>query len=172
MERKPSNIIRHNAARRGLEPVDFRMMLAPERVIDLEQVSKDDVLERLVELTISSDRVSNAAAFRRSIFEREKLLSTGVGNGVGIPHVKIPQVTDFVMSVGRSARGIDYGAQDGKPVHLVIMIGANDSQSNAFLTVLARLMMRLKNQSFRDSLLESESPQAVYRLLTGEYRNS
>jgi mannitol/fructose-specific phosphotransferase system IIA component (Ntr-type) len=170
MERKPSNIIRHLNARRGVEQLDFRQMLSPERVVDLPPGEKHELLERLIAVTATSERVTDREAFRRAIFEREKLLSTGVGNGIGLPHVKISHVSDFVMSMGRCPQGIEYGAHDGRPVNIIIMIGANESQSNAFLAVLARLMMKLKNQKFREALLEAETTETAYRLMVGDGR--
>jgi mannitol/fructose-specific phosphotransferase system IIA component (Ntr-type) len=170
MSKKPSNRINKLSATQGIQAVDFKMMLSPDRVIELTADTKEGVLEELIDLTGASDQVADQDRFRKAIYDREKLLSTGVGNGIGLPHVKIPAVRDFVMSVGRQPDGIaDYQSQDGKPVHLVLMIGANDTQSNAFLKVLARLMMKLKNQSTRDSLMEAESTRQIYELLTADH---
>lgn len=165
MQKRPS---RHLLEPGGGSVAEFRHMLPPERVVDLSMTKKEEAITHLIELTAQSEKITDTEAFKRAIFEREAMLSTDVGHGVGIPHVKIPQVEDFVMTVGRSAQGIEYGSRDGKPVYLMILIGANDSQSNAFLKVLAKLMTRLKNASFRNALLEAETTEMVHRLLTQE----
>lgn len=145
-------------------------MLAPSRVVELGAVDKEGALDRLIEATSASDRIADAAKFRTAILKREEMMSTGVGNGIGVPHVKIPEVRDFVMAVGRSKDGIEYGSQDKKPVHLVVLIGANDSQSSQFLTVVANLMQRLKAARFRDLVMEAETIEKIHELFVSDFK--
>lgn len=168
--KKPSERLRQLATSGQIRQVDFRQMLAPSRVLDLGACSKQEALDRLVDATAPSDRVADAAKFRAAILKREEMMSTGVGNGIGVPHVKIPEVRDFVMAVGRSREGIDYASQDGQPVHIVVLIGANDSQSSQFLTVVANLMQRLKAARFRQLVLEAESTDKIHELFVTDYK--
>jgi mannitol/fructose-specific phosphotransferase system IIA component (Ntr-type) len=146
-------------------------MLAPSRVLELGAIDKTGALDRLIDATGASDHVSDAEKFRAAILKREEMMSTGVGNGIGVPHVKIPEVRDFVMAVGRSREGIEYGSQDKKPVHLVVLIGANDSQSSQFLTVVANLMTRLKAARFRELVQEAETTEKIHELFVGDFKS-
>lgn len=164
---KPSDHLRRLNNQGQLRQVDFRQLLAPERIIDLGESTKLEALAKLVDAAALSDKVANAEKFRDAILKREEITSTGIGNGIGVPHVKIPEVRDFVMAVGRSAKGIPFGSSDGQPVNIVVLIGANDSQSSQFLTVVANLMQRLKAPKFRQGVLEAESAEKVFELFVG-----
>jgi mannitol/fructose-specific phosphotransferase system IIA component (Ntr-type) len=97
--------------------------------------------------------VTDRDALLHAILEREKIISTGVGIEVAMPHAKISSVKDFCIAVGRSQRGIDFDAIDDKPVHIVVMIGSNDKQIGDFLKVLAMLVRRFKNKDFRRQIM-------------------
>jgi len=141
--------------------MDFLSMIREARFVDLKAGNKEEALRELVEILSHNPNVANSEEFLRCIFEREKLISTGVGIGVALPHVKIPSVKDFVLAVGRSHRGIDFQSLDDKPVHLVAMIGASDKQSGEFLKVLARLVLQLKDKDFRREVMLAKSPDEV-----------
>lgn len=140
-------------------------MLAPERVKDLVSKSKDDVLKEMVNLICSSELIEDPQQFEYAIFEREKIVSTGIGIGVAVPHVKIEYVRDFVIAVGRSIEGIDYNSLDGKPVHLIFMIGAAAHQKDDFLKVLARVVHLLKNKGLQEKILPAKDSLEIYEIL-------
>ena len=140
-------------------------MITPTRIIDLDVQSKVSALERLCDTLSSCPEVQDSDIFYRSILKREELSSTGVGMGVGIPHVKIPEVTDYVMAVGRSFQGIDFQSHDGQPVYLIFLIGASDRQTREFVKILAGLTRLLKSECNRRGLLEASSPVEFIRLL-------
>jgi fructose-specific phosphotransferase system IIA component len=149
-------------------PVDFAQILSPDRVVDLRREAKEDVLEELVTALATSPRVTDREELLRCILERERTLSTGVGIGVALPHVKIPSITDFVLAVGRSAKGVDFQSIDGQPAHIIVMIGCNDSQAGDYMKVLSRLVRALKDEGFRRQVLLAKSPQKVVELLVAE----
>ncbi|MFH0792563.1 MAG: PTS sugar transporter subunit IIA [bacterium] len=144
--------------------MDFLSMIREARFVDLKAGSKEEALRELVDVLSHNPNVTNSEEFLRCIFEREKLISTGVGIGVALPHVKISSVKDFVLAVGRSHRGIDFQSLDDKPVHLVAMIGASDKQSGEFLKVLARLVLQLKDKDFRREVMLAKNPDEVAKL--------
>lgn len=132
---------------------DFEKMLDPSRCVDLKATSKEEALRELVDVLATSPNVTDKDDLMRAIFEREKVISTGVGIEVALPHVKIPSVKDFVIAVGRSTKGIDFESLDDKPVYIIVMIGANDQQAGEFLKVLAQLVLKLKNKGFRKQVM-------------------
>ncbi|MBN1515091.1 PTS sugar transporter subunit IIA [Candidatus Sumerlaeota bacterium] len=136
-------------------------LIVPERIVDLECESKEEVLTKLVELLAKSKNVSDKNAVLEAVFAREKVISTGIGIGIAVPHVKIPQIKDFVIAIARLKNGIDFQALDDEPVHLVIMIGANDKQSGDYLKLLAEVIKRCKDPEKRRIIMEAKSAQEI-----------
>jgi mannitol/fructose-specific phosphotransferase system IIA component (Ntr-type) len=148
-------------------PIDPAKMFHPERVIDLKGSSKSGVLEELVDVLAHSPQVTDREDLMAKILEREKTLSTGVGMGLALPHVKIASVRDFVIGVGRSPQGVEFDSIDGKPVHLIVMIGCNEGQSTDYMKVLSKLVRYLKEPEHQDKVMTAESPEAVVDLFVG-----
>ena len=144
---------------------EIEAIIDQANVIDLKGRTKDEVLRELADVLSKRSQVTDPEEFLRCILEREKMISTGIGIGLAIPHVKIPSVTDFVLAVGRSSRGVDFDSLDGHPVHIVAMIGANDSQWGEFVKVLAKLVLRLKNKYIRQKVLLTPDPAEVKQIL-------
>ncbi|MCH8332500.1 PTS sugar transporter subunit IIA [Candidatus Sumerlaeota bacterium] len=138
--------------------IKLRDLIRPEDIVDLKATTKREVLKELADLLTSHPNILNCGAFLEAIYKREELVSTGVGLGVAIPHVKIPEVTDYVICVGRKKEGIEFDSLDGQPVRLVFMIGASDRQTRDFVKMLARVMRLLKEGANRVALLEAELP--------------
>ena len=140
-------------------------MLDPSRIKDLKSENKDDSLKEMVDLITISPLITNRDEFEKAIFEREKVMSTGIGIGVAVPHVKIDCVDDFIIAIGRNIKGIDFNSLDGKPVHLIFMIGAATRQKDDFLKVLARVVHLIKNKGLQEKILPAQSPEEIYELL-------
>jgi mannitol/fructose-specific phosphotransferase system IIA component len=111
--------------------IDLKDHLDAARVRDLTGTTKDAVLEEMVALVSSSDAVTDAPSLLSAVRERERVLSTGIGLGIAIPHAKIPGVTRFVVAVGRHGAGIEFDAIDGKPVHIVVLIAGRRTRRTA-----------------------------------------
>lgn len=153
-------------------PPQLDQLIDPSRIVDLQAVNKEQALKELVDVMAESPHVTDSKALLEKILEREKLISTGVGIGVALPHVKIPSVRDFVVAIGRSQRGLDFQSLDDKPVHIVVMIGANDSQSGEFLKLMAKIVLRLKDKEFRRRVLLAKTPEDIRDLFIAEdYKN-
>jgi len=128
---------------------------------------KEDCIERMVELLARSPELLDRKSFLRDVLARERLVSTGVGYGVGFPHAKSDAVRSVVFAVGRTEGGIDFGALDGGPVRLVFLIAApkGDEPSRAYLNLMARLSFLMKDEANRAMVLSTESVDDVMRLL-------
>lgn len=140
-------------------------MLSPDRIIDLASSNKDSALKELVHSIGSAEQIKDRKEFYREIVEREKTMSTGIGIGIAVPHVKIDSVSDFVMAIGRKKEGLDFDSLDGVPVDLIIMIGANSSQSKDFLQVLAKVVLLFKNSKFRKKILDAKKTDLILDLI-------
>jgi mannitol/fructose-specific phosphotransferase system IIA component (Ntr-type) len=140
--------------------------LAPARVVDLTSRSKDAALMELVETLSSAPEVTNRERLLQAILERERIVSTGIGLGVAVPHAKIPEVSEFVVAYGRSTDGIDFGSIDDRPVHhLVLIVGPPDRQQR-YLQFLATVTLKLKQPELRRALEEATSTAKLYEVLS------
>ncbi len=141
--------------------LDPKSLISIDRICDLKSEKKEDVLDELIGLLSTSKNITDKDELRQKIIEREKAVSTGVGAGMAIPHVKIASIKDFTAAIGRSREGVDFESLDGKPTHIVIMIGCNNTQSADFLKILAKLVTKLKNEETQQKILEANSPEEI-----------
>lgn len=102
------------------------------------------------------------------LMEREKLGSTGIGNGVAIPHGKISSLTQIVTAFGRSVEGIPFDSQDGRPAHLFFVLLAPENAASLHLKALARLSRLLKDVHFRNKLVEAKDTDQLYNEIVTE----
>jgi nitrogen PTS system EIIA component len=148
--------------------IDFDKMIDESRIVDLKAATKSEALRELVDVLATSPEVTDHDDLLDAILEREKVISTGVGIEVALPHVKIPAVKNFVIAIGRSHKGIDFESLDDKPVYIIVMIGANDKQAGEFLKVLAKLVLKLKNRNFRKQVMFAKNPKRIKELFISD----
>ena len=137
-------------------------LLAAERILWLDTSNKNDCLRNMVDCLASTSDIENADDVYVAILEREKLLSTGFGLGLAIPHAKLPAIREFVVGLGIHKDGVNFDSLDEKPVHVLVMILGPDSQQEEYLKVLSRVTAFLKDN--RERLLSLGTPQEVYEL--------
>jgi PTS system nitrogen regulatory IIA component len=149
-------------------PLPGSRLISPDRVLFLEHRAKRDVLTALAENLALCPQVKNRQELIAEILKRDELMSTAIGRGIAIPHVRLSSVTDLVVSVGICGSGIaDFQTLDDEPVRLIIMIAAAYNQHAYYLQTLSFFSSRLKNSQVRNSILEAPDPLASYRLLAG-----
>jgi len=148
-------------------PIHAQSILSSHRILFINHSSKRDALLALAENLADSPQVKNRQELYSEILKREELMSTAIGCGIAIPHVRLSSVTDLVVSVGISRTDIvDFHPLDDEPVRIVLMIAAANSQHAYYLQTLSWFSSRLKNKELRDSLLKAQSTQEAYNLLT------
>ena len=148
--------------------IHLKTLISPDRVLFLSYASKRDVLLALAENLSTAPQVKNPQELIKEILHREELMSTAMGRGIAIPHVRLPSVTDLVVSVGLSRVDIvDFQALDDEPVRFVIMIAAASSHHIYYLKALSFFSSQLKNSELRNSLLAANNPEEAYALLAG-----
>lgn len=126
-------------------------------ILDLQSTSKADVIEELVAKLDSAGRLENREGYKEAILKRESQSTTGIGEGIAIPHAKTSAVKTPAIAFGRSVNGIDYESLDGQPSHLIFMIAASEGANNTHLETLSRLSMLLMDSDFRQVLLKADS---------------
>jgi len=152
-------------------PADIKILvkdiLSPERIIFMNHQTKHDALLKLAQNLATAPQIKDAKELEEAVFKREELMSTAIGRGLAIPHVRLSSVTDLVMSVGISKTDIiDYQSIDDVPVRLLFMIAASFNQHNYYLQTLSFFSAKLKKQELRDALLNANSSMEAYELLT------
>jgi len=103
-----------------------------------------------------------------TLLEREKLGSTGIGEGVAIPHGKVAGLPALLASFGRSTAGVDFRAIDGRPTHLFFALLAPENSAGVHLKALARISRLFKNPAFRKAILDAPDAKAIYDLIAAE----
>ena len=152
-------------------PADIKILvkdiLSPERIIFMNHPTKHDALLELAQNLATAPQIKDGKELAEAVFKREELMSTAIGRGLAIPHVRLSSVTDLVMSVGISKTDIiDYQSIDDVPVRLLFMIAASFNQHNYYLQTLSFFSAKLKKQELRDDLLNCTSSIEAYELLT------
>src|SRR5512135_1296398 len=127
----------------------------------LEGNTKDDIINALIDRVALSPKVKDKEKVRLAIFEREQMMSTGVGNGFAIPHGKTDAVTDIVAAFGVTARPIDYQSLDEKPVRLVFLLVGKDSLVGPHIKLLSRISRLMGKEPFRKKLLDLQTPHEI-----------
>jgi len=134
-------------------------------VEELAATNKREALEELARSIQRGEIHFDLDAMVNVILEREKLGSTGIGHQVAIPHGKLNGLDGLIIAFGRSSRGIDFDAVDGKPVKLFFLLVAPEQSTGEHLKALAKISRMLKDLQFRKSLLETGSPEALYQII-------
>lgn len=141
--------------------VYMHSLLKAEQIQFLSSSSKEGVLEELIQLISQSPHILDEKAFGKAVFERESIMSTGIGLGLAIPHVKVKSVTDLTLAVGISKSGIEWGSLDGQPVHIIFLIAGSEDQHELYLRILSKIILVLKNEKRRKKIIEANDVQTI-----------
>lgn len=137
-------------------------------VLFLEAASRDQALDALVsELDRQNRLCGGVNQFRQAILERERIVSTGIGFGVAIPHAKLKEYPDFFVAIGiQRGPGLEWKSLDKAPVQLIFLIGGPDERQTQYLKILSALTLAVRDEERRHALLRATSPQEVIALLS------
>ena len=142
--------------------------LTKERVIDLKSQNKMEVLREMAEIAVNENIREDVETLYDELLDRERLMSTGIGIGIAVPHARCPETDTFTIAIGRSLEGIRYDSVDGKPVNLVILIIAPGSDRREYLQLLAKVVMRLKDREFYQKLMDAPTPGDIYDIIAAD----
>ncbi len=133
--------------------------------LDIKSTSKENVIKELVEVLDSAGKLSNKAAYEKAVLDRENQSTTGIGDGIAIPHAKTSAVKEPAIVFGRSVDGVDYESLDGQPSYLFFMIAAPEGANNTHLEALSKLSSILMKQEVRDLLLNAKTVEDVLAII-------
>ena len=144
-------------------------ILVPEAVIvDLKASDKNGVLAEMVQALVAADTSLDGTRLLEVLVEREALQSTGIGEGVAIPHGKLPGLDRLQAAFGRSPSGVDFDSIDGEPTTLFFLLVVPEHSGSAHLKALARISRFLRDDGFRKRLIEAVAPEDVLRAIGEE----
>lgn len=132
---------------------------------DLKAIDKKGVLEELSDAIISHEPSLDRSSLVKVLLERERLGSTGIGDGVAIPHGKFHGISHPIISFGRSREGLDFESMDGEPAFLFFLLVAPEDSASVHLKALAKIARILKNSSFRKVLMEAPTRKELYETI-------
>jgi len=132
---------------------------------------KEEVLNNMIELVSKSSKVRDKEKIRDAIFNRERIMSTGVGKGFAIPHGKTDGITDMVAAFGITETEINFESLDGEPVRLIFLLVGKENLVGPHLKLLSRISRLLNKDDFRTKLLNAASPQEIQNLFESEEKS-
>ncbi|MFP5107691.1 PTS fructose transporter subunit IIABC [Neobacillus sp. C211] len=130
-------------------------------LLNIEGNQKEATINQLVDVLFNAGKISDRTEFKAAILKREEQSTTGIGDGIAIPHAKTQVVKEAAIVFGKSAAGVNYESLDGKPAHLFFMIAAPDGANNTHLEALARLSGLLMKAEVRYDLLKATTPEEI-----------
>jgi fructose-specific phosphotransferase system IIA component len=146
-----------NALWQILEPAAVELELRARR--------KDEALAEMAGLLVRAGRIREPAAVLEALRAREKQVSTGIGEGIAVPHCVSPELDSTVLAFGRKRKGLPFDATDRRPVRLLFLLAGPEGQQTAHLRLLSRLARLLRDPGFAEGLLAAESAEEVVELV-------
>jgi len=139
--------------------------LSPERIIpNMKSRDKKGVIDELAEAIANTTSAENAE-IAKVLLEREQLGSTGIGDGIAIPHGRLSSIDSIVMGFGSSEQGIEYDSIDNNPVNIFFLLLTPENSTGGHLRVLAQISKLLKNKQFKTNLTNAKSKQEVIEIV-------
>lgn len=143
--------------------------LSEEWVIpDLQGTDKSSILKELSSVLVKPCQVPSVEELLQVLLDREKLGSTGIGEGIAIPHGRLKKLKKFFISFGRSLRGVDFDSIDRKPSHLFFLVIAPENSAVDNLKLLSRIVTLLKEPSLKKRLMEVHSQKELFQIISEE----
>lgn len=140
-------------------------------LLNLQSETKEDVLEELVDLLVNISQISDRKAVMKAILDREKKMSTGMNNGIAIPHAKTDLTDSVVAVIGIKRDGIDFNSLDGKPAKIFVMTLSPAKRAGPHVQFLAEISRLLDEEKNREKLLTATTCEEAYTLLSNGTQN-
>jgi fructose-specific phosphotransferase system IIA component len=144
-------------------------ILKPANIkIPLESKTKSEAIAELVTVLAAAGDVTDAKKVLDAVLEREQTRTTGIGNGLAIPHGKCSGTKDLVMAIGRAGTPIDFQSIDGRPVSIIWMLASPPDKTGPHIHALARISRLMTLDKFRAQLLQAKTPQEAFDIIVAQ----
>ncbi len=138
---------------------------------ELKGRKKDDIIREMIGLLANSSSVRDTAAVSKSIYERERTMSTGIGSGVAIPHGKSRGIEKLCAALGIVKEGADFDSIDKKPVQIFVLLASPEGPPGPHIKALSRVSRMLNKSQFREKLLQCKTPEEVVEAIAEEEKD-
>jgi mannitol/fructose-specific phosphotransferase system IIA component (Ntr-type) len=149
------------------ELVSLQQLWYPDRLLELGGTTKEEVLAELVQAVADAPQVGDTAGLAEALRDREAIMSTGIGLGVAVPHARIPSISGFIMTAGRTSVDVEWDSLDGEPVRIIVMIAGPAGEQQAYLKILARVALAVRKKEVRSTLLSTADLEGALVMLEG-----
>lgn len=136
--------------------------------IPLQNNAKKEIIEEMIELAYKSGKIKDRNKVLKAVFDREDMMSTGIGNNVAIPHGKSNGVDQLSVALGVSDSDIDFDSLDGKPVRLVFLLLSPENSAGPHIKMLSRISRLLNQKNFRKKLISCKTPAETLEIIKEE----
>ena len=144
-------------------------ILSPEAiVVNLQGETKEEIIAELSKLVAKNCQIANSDDIFQAVIEREKIMSTGIGDGIAIPHGKSDSVDKLVAALGTKRRGVDFEALDGEPAYVFFLLVSPTNISGPHIKALARISRYLKNEEFKKRLIAAHTSDDIISIIRTE----
>jgi len=144
-------------------------ILSPTSVkVDLQGETKEEIIAELSNLLSKDHAVTDPDSIFQAVIEREKIMSTGIGDGIAIPHGKSDSVDQLVAALGTQRRGVDFEALDGEPAYVFFLLVSPTNVSGPHIKALARISRYLKDEEFKKRLISAHSAEEIISIIRME----
>lgn len=141
-------------------------ILKPSNIkVPLQATTKTDAIKELVDLLAANGEVTDAKKVLDAVLDRESTRTTGIGNGLAIPHGKCGGTTGLVMAIGKADTPIDFQSIDGRPVSLIWLLSSPPDKTGPHIHALARISRLMTIDKFRQALLQAQSPEEMFEII-------
>ena len=132
---------------------------------NLKSVNKEDVFSEIADALYESKKIQDKRVALHALLDREKHGTTGIGNGVAVPHARLETLSEAVLYVGISKHGIDFSSLDGKPARIIILLLSPVSDIGTSLKILANIARMINDRYFTNQLMQASSNEELYNIL-------
>lgn len=140
-------------------------------IVDLKGETKEEIIEELVDALEVGEVITNRDKVLQAVLEREKIMSTGIGDGIAIPHGKSDAVARLAAALGTQKRGVDFEALDGEPAYVFFLLVSPANVSGPHIKALARISRLLKNDDFKKKLIDAATAEDIMAVIESEEQN-
>jgi PTS system fructose-specific IIC component len=134
-------------------------------IMEIKAREKIAAINELVAHMVNQKLVGDGEAFIKALAKRENLESTGIGDGIAIPHARTNAVKDLTLAFARSPKGIDFSSVDGKPSHIIFLIASPENKKSEYILALAKLSRLLRKHPVRELLRNAKEPEEIMDII-------
>lgn len=144
------------------------ILLTEHIILPLKTNQRDEAIKELIVMLAEKDLITDTEQAYAAVLEREKLMTTGVGNGIGIPHCKDKSCPNFAVAMGIQPKGIKFESIDKKDVKVVFLLVGPENNPGMHIKLLSRISRLMSNEELRQSILKSKDAQKIHDLIDDE----